>query len=220
MLTGRKLALTLAFAVLVAVACGVSCKGFFQPPTLTSITINPTAPSVQLGDTTTLQAYVVNSNGEGNYATSGVSWSSSDDTIATVTGTGSAVLDGLQTGTVTITAASESVTNTATATVYITVSSMAIKPTSQSISTLNGTTPEPFIVTANGSTDISSGAILTVYLNGVATTDVTCTYNASGAAGAGQYCTGDDQEVASPNYQVVASYTGTNITATATLNIQ
>src|SRR5208283_4971902 len=57
MLIGRKLALTLAFTVLVAVAFGVSCRGFFVKPTLASITIQPATPSVELGQTATLQAY-------------------------------------------------------------------------------------------------------------------------------------------------------------------
>ncbi len=34
MFTGRKLALSLAFTALVALATGVSCKGFFVQPTL------------------------------------------------------------------------------------------------------------------------------------------------------------------------------------------
>jgi hypothetical protein len=213
MLTGRKLALTLAFTVLVAVAFGVSCKGFFVPPTLTSITINPTAPSVQFGQTTTVQAYVVNSNDQGSYATSGVSWSSSDDTIATVTGTGSATLTGVSAGTVQITAASENVTNTATATVYITISSMSITPTSASIAP--GQT-QSFQVFANGGADnITSGATLTAYQNGTQVTSISCAYN---SADSKQDCT-TTSATAGGTYQVVASYTGSTFTATATLNI-
>jgi uncharacterized protein YjdB len=187
---------------------------------LTSITINPTAPDVQVGLTTTLSAFGVNSDGQGMNLTSGVSWSTSDITIATVTGTGSAVLTGVAPGTVTITASSQAVTNTASATVFITVSSMTISPTSQSITGLTGTTPQPFIVKVNGSTDISASAVLTVFLNGTATTDVSCSYLITGPTGtpAGQYCTGDGSE-APGTYSVVASYAGTNITATATLNI-
>ena len=46
MFTGRRLPLTLAFAVLIGLAFGASCKGFFVDPTLTAITISPTAPQV------------------------------------------------------------------------------------------------------------------------------------------------------------------------------
>jgi hypothetical protein len=127
MLTGRKLALTLAFTVLVAVAFGVSCKGFFVKPTLASITINPTAPSVQLGSTITLSAFGVDNETPpvGSYLTSGVSWSSATPTVATITGAcatgtcGNATLQGVAAGTSVITAASESVSNTATLTVYL-----------------------------------------------------------------------------------------------------
>jgi hypothetical protein len=57
MFTGRKLALSLAFTALVALATGVSCKGFFVQPTLQSISINPTAPEVGVSQTETLSVY-------------------------------------------------------------------------------------------------------------------------------------------------------------------
>ena len=96
---------------------------------------------------------------------------------------------------------------------------MSISPKSLPIVGLSGTTSNPFIVTANGSTDISSGATLTVSLNGTVTTDVTCAYDASGTGGAGQYCTGNGSETASNSYVVTATYTGTTVTATAGLDI-
>jgi hypothetical protein len=220
MLSGRKLALTLAFTAFVAVALGTSCQGFFVRATLTSITINPTAPSVQVGQTTSLSAFGVNSDQQGMTLTNGVSWSSSDITIATVTGTGGAVLTGVAPGTVTITASSQSVTNSASATVFITVSSMTITPTSQSLTQLGATTPVPFIVKVNGTTDISSSATLTAFLNGTQSSDVTCAFAITGPTGGGpgQYCSGDGSETIG-TYNIVATYTGTNITATATLNI-
>ncbi len=49
MLTGRKLALTLAFTVLVVVAFGMSCNGFFTDPTLSSIAIQPPTPQIEIG---------------------------------------------------------------------------------------------------------------------------------------------------------------------------
>jgi Bacterial Ig-like domain (group 2) len=220
MFTGRRLALTLAFTVFIAVAFGASCQGFFVAPTLTSITINPTAPSVQVGQTTTLSAFGVNSNQQGMNLTSGVSWSTSDATIATITGSGSAILTGVASGNVTVTASAQSVTNSASATVFITVSSMTIKPSSQSITGLGGTTPLPFIVTVNGSTDVSSSATLTAFQNGTQVTGVNCSFAITGPTGGGQgiYCSGDNSE-APGTYQLVATYTGTTITANATLTI-
>lgn len=215
---GKRLLLTAGFSLLLLAAFGAGCKGFFVDPTLTSITINPTAPSVQLGQTTSLTAFGVNNQNQGSNLTSGVSWSSSDITIATVSGTGSAVLTGVAAGTATITAASQSVTNTVTATVFITVSSMAITPTSQSI-VQNGTTALPYIVKVNGNTDISSAATLTAFTSGgTEVTTIGCAYDASNPAGPGQYCT-DNGSTATGTYTIVATYSGTTITAKATLNI-
>jgi len=218
---GKKLPLTIALTVLLVAAFGAGCKGFFVPPTLSSITINPASPSVQIGSTVALQAFGVNSDGTGSYLTSGVSWSTSDDTIATITGNGGATLTGIGLGTATITASAESVTNTATATVYIQVSSLTITPSSQSIP-VDGTTTDPYIikaVTATGTIDISSSAVLTAYLNGTAVTTLGCAYDSAGENGPGQYCT-DNGGTAAGNYQLVATYTGTTLTATATLNVQ
>ncbi len=230
MLTGHKLALTLAFTVLIAVAAGVSCRGFFVNPTLASITINPTAPSVQVGSTTTLRAYGVDNEDppQGSYLTSGVSWSSSDPSVAAITGTcatqtcGNATLSGFATGTATITAASESVTNTATATVYITISAIAMKPTSASISASGS---QPFLVYANNdpsltnpNDNLSSGATLTVTQSGTAVTTITCTYVSTDTP-PDQVCTAAAATVSPPSYTVTATYPGTNLTATATLNI-
>jgi trimeric autotransporter adhesin len=219
---GKRLALTAAFAVLLVAAFGVGCKGFFVDPTLTSLTINPTAPSVQYQQTTTLSAYAVDSNNHGSYLKSGVSWSTSDPQVAAITGAcengnpcGNATISGVTPGQSTITASAQNVTNTATLTVYLNVSTMAISPTSQTVSKINGTTPEPYIVTVNGSTDISNVATLTAYLNGTAVTAISCTYSTTNSAGNGIYCTGDGTETAGTKYTLIASYTGTTITATA-----
>src|ERR1700733_8129540 len=150
---GKRLLLTAGFSLLLVAAFGAGCKGFFVAPTLTTITINPTAPSVQVGDNVTLQAYGVNSNGQGMYLTSGVSWSTSDITIATITGGGSATLTGVATGTVTITAASESVTNTAQATVFIVISAIGISPTTASI---GATADQEFLIYANNDPSLTN----------------------------------------------------------------
>src|ERR1039458_5593088 len=77
-------------------------------------------------------------------------------------------------------------------------------------------------VTASGTIDISSSAVLTAYLNAQASTGVQCTYETlnptSGASEPGLYCKGDGSE-GGGTYQLIATYTGTNLTATATLNV-
>src|SRR5208282_3356441 len=131
--SGKKLPLTLAFGALVAAAIGAACNGFFVDPTLTSINILPSAPSVQVNTSTTLKAYGVNSDGQGSYLTSGVSWSSSDITIATVTGNGSASLTGVGAGTATITASGESVAVSATETIVVVISALGISSSGPSM---------------------------------------------------------------------------------------
>ncbi len=204
---GRKLPLILAFGMVVAVAIGVGCQGFFVKPTLSSITINPTAPSVQLGQTTTLQAFGVNSDGQGNNLTSGVSWSSSDPNTATVTGTGSAVLKGIAVGTVTITASAQSVTNTATATVFIVVNSLTVNPNTWNPPAAT-TTTQNFTVTANGNTDVTSGATFTpsnaAFSCPNGTSPVVCTA-VNPTAG---------------NYTITVTYPGTNLAPTIAVTVQ
>jgi hypothetical protein len=126
MSTKHKLRLAGAFAALITLALAVSCKGFFTNPTWTSLNINPSSPSVEVGSSTTLQVYGVDSNGNGSYLTSGVSWSSGTPSVAGITGAcangtscGTATIQGLAAGTSTITAGSESVSATATLTVLL-----------------------------------------------------------------------------------------------------
>jgi uncharacterized protein YjdB len=204
---GKRLPLTLAFGVLVAVAIGAGCRGFFVKPTLSSITINPTAPSVQLGQTTTLQAFGVTSDGQGSNLTSGVSWSSSDPNTATVTGTGSATLKGIAIGTVTITASAQSVTNTATATVFIVVTSLTVSPTTWN-PPAGQTTTQEFTVQANGSTDVTSGATFTPSNSAFScpngTDPVVCTANNPTAN----------------DYTITVTYPGTNLAPTIKVHVQ
>jgi hypothetical protein len=164
MLTGRKLALTLAFTALVAVAFGAGCRGFFPKPVLQSIAINPTAPQVNVGQTQNLQVFGTYDNGNRNVVTSGVSWSSSNNGVATVTGTGSATLTGVTSGSATITASAQALNATATATVIGNVTSITVSPASGSIKaggspvsfTFAGHPGPPSFITAN------NGGTLTV----------------------------------------------------------
>src|SRR6266568_2523474 len=54
--TGRKAYLVAAFAVISMLGLSSGCRGFFVNPTLTSITITPSSPSVQVGGTQALVA--------------------------------------------------------------------------------------------------------------------------------------------------------------------
>jgi hypothetical protein len=219
----RKLQLLATLATLFLLAFGVGCKGFFVNSPISSITINFTNGSaVELTKTTNLNAYAVNQDGSAGNLTTGVSWSNCVDTgdsttiDGTVVGTGSAILTGVALGTCTITASSQSISGSATATIFITITEIAISPTSGSLSGTGGSATgnfAPFKVTANnGATDITNGASLIVSQSGTPVTTITCSYVAPS-----QICSA---AAALPGtYQLVASYPGTALTATATLTV-
>ena len=120
MLVGRKLGLTLAFAVLVALAFSVSCTGFFPKNSLTAITIQPPTPQIEVGTAQNLQAWGTYANNTGtSQITSGVVWTSSDNTVLTINAT-TGVATGVGTGgSATITASAQGLSGTASANVYL-----------------------------------------------------------------------------------------------------
>lgn len=120
MLVGRKLGLTLAFAVLVALAFGVSCTGFFPKNSLTAVTIQPPSPQIEVGTAQTLQAWGTYANNTGtSQITSGVVWTSSDSNVLTINPT-TGVATGQGTGgSATITASAQGLSGTASANVYL-----------------------------------------------------------------------------------------------------
>jgi|GEM_PF-2763316 len=164
MLTGRKLVLELAFTALVALAFGVSCRGFFPKPILQSIAINPTAPQVNVDKTVNLQLFGTFDDGSRSPVTSGVGWSIVPTSVATIAGTGSATLTGVTSGSATITASAQALNATATATVIGNVTSITVSPASASIKaggspvsfTFAGHPGPPSFITAN------NGGTLTV----------------------------------------------------------
>ena len=121
-MTGRKLPLTLAFTVLVAVAFGASCRNFFVDPVLQSIAVGPVGVSIQTGNSNNQQQMsAVATYDDGTRPTNKVTWSVDDDSIATVTSGG--LLKSLdKLGTVTVTATSTEVpTISGSTTVKVTV---------------------------------------------------------------------------------------------------
>ncbi len=210
--TKSKLRLVGAFAILATLALAVSCKGFFVNPTLTSIAISPTSPQVQVSQTLQLQVFGTYNDGSRNQVKSGVSWSSSDPTVATVDPS-SGIMTGIQTGSVTITADAQGLDSTASGTVFLVISSIAISPTSASVTSGN---TQSFTVSAvsNGVTiDLTSAATLTAEQNGSVVSTVSCTYD------------GVSKQVCSTTpgtpgvFQIVASYAGSTLTATANLTV-
>ncbi len=237
MLTGRKLALTLAFVVLIGLAAGVSCNGFFQSPTLSSIAIQPPSPQIEVGSTTTqtLQAWGTYSDNSRAQITSGVSWSSSPSTIVEIVGPcatqecGSATVQGVASGTATITVAAQGISTTATATAYlgsvtnfevcegisVPVSSCTTTWSADATNTVN----QPFVAQGDsgGTTyDLTTAASWTV-----APTPTTGSITCTNSGVSPETCTVESGTTASPAgspYVVTVTY-GANPTLTATVNV-
>ncbi|MGO8986038.1 MAG: Ig-like domain-containing protein [Terriglobales bacterium] len=203
MWTGRKLPLTLAFAALLLVAFGAGCRGFFTGNSLVSVAVQPPTANILLNGTTTLQAWGTFQDNSRSQITSGVAWSSSDPTTVSIDET-SGVATGLQVGTATVTAASQGLTGTASATVYIVISSLKLNYNTWTFTGVNGGTSPGFVVTANGTTDVTTGATFlssnTTYINCVNGTDPV-------------YCTASSGTPAGP-YTITVSYTGSSLTLT------
>jgi hypothetical protein len=78
----HKMRLIGGLAALVALALAVSCKGFFPPAQLNSITIVPSNATVPLNGTTQMHAFGVNIDGtQAGDVTNKVSWSSDSAAI-------------------------------------------------------------------------------------------------------------------------------------------
>lgn len=126
MLTGRKLPITLAFVVLIAVAFGASCRGFFVNPVLQSLAVTPATPTLQLGSTNNFkqQMSAIGTYDDGTRPDSKVSWSIADEagtSVATVTTGGLVTSNSLGTATVTATS-TEIPTITGSTTITVTLS--------------------------------------------------------------------------------------------------
>jgi hypothetical protein len=226
----NKLRIAGSFATLLIFALGLGCKGFFQNPTVSSITIDPPTPTVGFGTgATTVQMTAVATYNDGSTGnlTGGTSctgsvvcWSSSDTSVATISTGG--VLAGVSAGTATITGASGAVTGTTTATVAETVSSMTINPPSAGVPA-DSTTEAAFTITGttqSGTQDISALVTLTPEQAGTAVTGITCTAGTNGAGDAVQDCIAETGTAAGA-YSLVVSYGGYTGTAvvSATLNV-
>jgi uncharacterized protein YjdB len=169
----RKLQLSAVFAALILTALSVGCSGFFVDPTLTSITVSPTTPSVVAGNTLQLTATGSYDDGSTKNITGTATWTTSDNAVATVNTAG--LLTAVAVGTATITASSGAISGTTTATVQVAgLQSITLSPTGPSIK--QGAT-QLFTATGHlqdGSTqDISNSVTWTSSNQNVATIDAT-----------------------------------------------
>jgi hypothetical protein len=205
-----------AFAAFAVLALAISCKGFFQNPTLQTISLQPPTPFFAVGAQQPMQAWGTDSENNRYELTSNVAWELSNPstgTVATIdpnTGT----MTGVNAGTITVTASSEGISGTTTATVVETVSSMTISPSSTSV-TDDGSQFASFKVTGqtiSGTQDITPLVTLTAFLNGTAVgTGLPCTYD---SATGKQDCTPAQGLVSvTTTYSIVVTYSGYTGTA-------
>jgi hypothetical protein len=211
--TRRKIYVVSAIVALVLLAGGVGCTGFFVNPTLSSLTVGPNPLNITQGVQQQMTATGTYDDGSTKTLTSGVVWSSSDDTVASVSASG--LVTGVSSGTATITAQSGTVSGTGTVNVTLgNVTHLRINPTS---ATIKSTATQTFnaLATISGQgteTDVSSTATWTASPTG------TVTINNTSQAGAVVTPASITQTTV---VTITAAYSsnGTNFTATATLTI-
>jgi trimeric autotransporter adhesin len=177
MFSGRKLPITLAFVVLLGVAFGVSCKGFFTKATLQSLAVGPADPTIQTGNTNnTVQFSAVGTYDDGTRVDDKVSWSIQDVTgtnVATISagGLATAVSDGTAKVTATSTeipTISASTTLTVTVPCIQSIAVTPVNPTGTHGGILQFTAKA---TTCNGVFDITDTATWTSSNTSVATID-------------------------------------------------
>lgn len=133
----KKTKLIGAFAVLLTLALGVSCKGFFVNPILSSITVTPATPSIAVGKTKQMTATGAYNDNSTSTNVKNLSWSisaSDQATYATISQTGLVTGTAVSQATITVTATSGTISGSTTVTIVPpSLVSIAITPTSQSI---------------------------------------------------------------------------------------
>jgi trimeric autotransporter adhesin len=207
-----------ALAALAGLALAISCQGFFPPKTLTSITVDPPTPTVNIGSTVQMYASGTFSDGSTGTLSSGTSctgntvcWSESSGGTVTTISTGG-LITGVTDGTSTVTATASGISGDTTVTVALAnVTALTLSENTYTISPYNGTT------TATCSAQTSSGP---VDVTATATWSVANTAYATVTSGTDPVVI---QGVASGSTTITASYmdsTGNTYTATATLNVE
>jgi len=157
--SNKKLQIAGAIATLLAFAVGVGCNGFFVDPTITGVTVGPTT-SIAIGGTVQMSAVGTYSDGSTKVLGSGVYWSSSDTSVATVTSSG--LVKGVSANTATITGSYQTQSGSATITVELSnISSITVS--SGGVTTCPAGGSQQFTATAMpGSVDITTSATWTI----------------------------------------------------------
>lgn len=210
-----------AVAALAALALAVSCTGFFVNPTLTGVSVGPQGLSLNVAQTQQMTATGTYNDGSQKTLTTGVVWSTSDASTASVASSG--IVTGVAVGSATITASSggcSACTGSTSVSVVLTgVTSITVTP--GSASAVISTTPAYFLATAfPGSIDITQGATWTIYdsTNTNQTAEFSLVYVPGTGTNQGESILPSSTAPAG-TYSVVASYPGTTVTGRATLTV-
>jgi trimeric autotransporter adhesin len=135
--TTRTLPLLTAFAMLLLLAAGVGCKGFFVNPTLTSLAIGPQTPTLAQGQSLQMTATGTYDDGSTKNLTGSSTWSSSDTTCATINS------GGLITAAQTITAICTTSISASSGTVSASPTTLTVTPGPLQSITLAASTTNP-----------------------------------------------------------------------------
>jgi len=211
----KKLQLVAAFATLLLFAAGVACNGFFVDPVLTSMTVGPTA-TISQGNTVQESAIGTYNDGSTKILGSGVQWSSSDSTTASVSNSG--LVTGNSPGSATITAGYQATSGTSSITVALgNVTALKITPPSANITVAGGSAtffanatvagdPTPVDVSPNANWTVSDPTNFTITVP--TTTGVGVTITAGSGAQTGEKVT------VGATYQSTTVVTAPNATLT------
>jgi hypothetical protein len=215
--TKQRIRLMGAFAALATLALAISCRGFFVNPTLTGVSVGPQSLTLNLNQTFQMTATGTYDDGSQKNLTSGVSWSSSDPTTVSV-GQSSGQVDGLITGSATITASSggcAACSGSTTVTVVLTgVTSITVSPSSQSVA-INGSAVT-FTAAAIPGGDITESATWNVLDS--TNTNQNANFSISFVSGLGESFLPSSAAVPG-TYTINVTYPGTTAVGTATLNV-
>jgi hypothetical protein len=201
-----------AIAALATIALLASCRGFFPPATLTSMTVGPTTPTIDTGSTNnTVQMFAIGNYNGNTGAAPQVIWSisPSDNSIATLSSTGLVTAVNAGSAVVTATATqNSSITANQTVTVNLgNITALTLDNSTYSIAAPNDTAPAfAYAQTSSGKVDVSSTATWSTANGQVATVQggsdpVTITGIAQGTT------------------TVTAQYLSAGVTYTATANV-
>jgi hypothetical protein len=154
-MAGFKGKLLLPAAVAVWLTVGLAgCRGFFVKPTLSSITVTPATPSLQVGNTQQMIATGTNNDGSTNDLTNSATWTSSAPSFVSVTTHGLIKALANTTNAVTITATSGAIFGNTTVTVgqaQQTITITSAQGTSFSLTTTPSGTTISLTADQNGS---------------------------------------------------------------------